>query len=391
MWKRTSVLPIGLDLGRRSVKLLQAEASQECVEVRCAARHELPADAWSDGLASPAIGRAISAALRQAPFRGRRVAAAIPRHFVYVKSLRLPQMPPDELDSAARFEARNAFAFDAENAVLHALPAGEVRQGNDTLQEVLVLGVKQQDIDALTQLLHRAGVEIDSLDAEPCSLYRGVERFVRRREDEQEVHVLADVGASGTQVVIGRGRDITFLKNIEIGARHLDDAVSKGLGISAEEAAALRAKQAGAESRDDVNQAVYDTVRPLLEQLARELSLCLRYQSVTFRGHRPTKLRLMGGAAEDAHLHQVLKAALPIPIDASSPLINVDCARAGEISGRPGSWAVALGLALRRTAGKFRPRDGRPRAAQAADSETVLIEPGGAGPAESARGEVTHA
>jgi hypothetical protein len=55
---------------------------------------------------------------------------------------------------------------------------------------------------------------------------------------------------------------------------------------------------------------VFDATRSTMEELGREIGLCLRYYSVTFRGQRPNKLRLLGGEAADPMLLGVLNAAL---------------------------------------------------------------------------------
>ena len=184
------------------------------------------------------------------------------------------------------------------------------------------------------------------------------------------VNVLVDIGARRSQVVIGRGREISFIKPIDIGGFHFHEAVSRKLGITMEEAESLRRRliETGepvdpAARRDPVRQAVFDATRSPMEELGREISLCLRYYSVTFRGHRPTKLRLIGGEACDPQLQSLLNAALVIPVEIGRPLFSVNTSRM-KPSDRRGSmceWALALGLSLRTTQEHFGARDGRPR------------------------------
>src|SRR5258706_7599011 len=146
------------------------------------------------------------------------------------------------------------------------------------------------------------------------------------------------------------------------------EAISRKLSISIEEAQALRRRLAEtadspAEKKDPVRQAVFDATRSVMEQLGRELSLCLRYQSVTFRGQRPTRLRLMGGEGADTHLQEILNSILTIPIEAPRPLYSIDSSKLKSLQRQTamGEWALVLGLALKQTTGRFRPRDGRPR------------------------------
>ncbi|HEX8521797.1 MAG TPA: pilus assembly protein PilM [Tepidisphaeraceae bacterium] len=375
---RSQVQPIGLDIGFDSVKMLQVEVVGEHLSVLAAARQQMTGDARSHPETRVAMAAdLIRQMIRQGGFSGRRVVVALPREFVHVKNLRLPLIPPHELQQAVRFEAKNIFPFDTTKAHIQILPAGEVRQGLDVRQELIVLAARCEDVDGFLEQIHRCGVVPESIDVEPCAVYRAYERFIRRREDEQEVHVIVDVGSRRSQVVIGKGRDITFLKAVEIGSDHLHEAISKKLGITIDEARALRrrlidqraiegSKPEGAEAaakRDPVQQAVFDATRSTMEDMGREISLCLRYYSVTFRGQRPNKVKLVGGESCDPLLVGVLNAALGIPLESGRPLFSLDTSRMkqNDRRGTMGEWAMALGLGLKTTKGYFAPRDGKAR------------------------------
>jgi type IV pilus assembly protein PilM len=150
---------------------------------------------------------------------------------------------------------------------------------------------------------------------------------------------------------------------------HLHEALSRKLGISLEEARALRRRlgETGDTSettkRDSVRQAVFDATRSTLEGLAREISLCLRYYSVTFRGHRPSKVRLLGGEACDPQLRSTLAAGLSVPVEAASPLHSVryERMRQSDSQGPLCEWAMAFGLSLKLTTTYFGARDGKRR------------------------------
>ena len=47
------------------------------------------------------------------------------------------------------------------------------------------------------------------------------------------------------------------------------------------------------------SRSVSEATRPVIDRLARELSLCIRYHSVTFRGQRLYRLVVGGGEACD--------------------------------------------------------------------------------------------
>jgi type IV pilus assembly protein PilM len=382
-FSRSQVQPIGLDIGHDSVKLLQLEVADGAVSVTAAAKQALPEEARQGReLQLPLAMDAIRQLLRNHPFAGRQVIAALPREMVQIKNLRLPLMPTAEVESAVQFEARNIFPFDTDQATVRHLVAGEVRQGNDTRLEVIALAARNDEIDTYVEQLHRCGCEVTSLDFEPSAIYRTVERYIRRREDENEINVLVDIGVRTTQVIIGRGREISFVKQIDVGSGHLHDDVSAKLGITIDEVRTLRrrmiegaAAEAAKSGGESVRQAIHDAIRARLEELAREISLCLRYYSVTFRGQRPTRLRLLGGEAGDAQLLSILSAALPIQVEAARPLYSVNTSRMKQLDrrGHLGEWAVAFGLGLKRTQGPFGARDGKSRSAAASINSSVEV------------------
>jgi len=125
-----------------------------------------------------------------------------------------------------------------------------------------------------------------------------------------------------------------------------------------------------------VRQAVLDATRGAMEELAKEVGLCLRYCSVTFRGQRPARVRLCGLEAADAGLQAAMQSVLALPAEVARPLYSVhhDAMPQSEQGGTMSCWTMALGLALRRCRGPFAPRDGRSRALATAAAEVVDID-----------------
>jgi type IV pilus assembly protein PilM len=396
--------PIGLDIGDDAVRLLQVETSGRSLSVVAAAKQPLDTGFSSATERFRVACHHALRMIRQGGFKGRSVVAALPFDIVQVKNLRLPQMPAAELDAAVRFEASNVLPFVAEEATIDYLAAGEVRQGSDVRQEVIVVGAARQDVDMLVEQMHAARLAVQGLDFGPVALYRTVERFIRRKEDEQDVQVLLEVGTKRTQVIVGRGREMCFYKAIDIGGDQFTECLVRKLGITAEEARGLRHRAAGLVNetsassdgsgsgahgepapRDSVAKAVADATRSAMEELAREVALCLRYCAVTFRGQRPGKVRLIGTEAADIHLRAVTQAVLGVPVEIGRPLFNAnaDSMSAVERRGPMSDWATALGLALRDARGPFAPRDGKPRPMWTGDAAVEVVDLPGSKPARS--------
>ena len=95
----------------------------------------------------------------------------------------------------------------------------------------------------------------------------------------------------------------------------------------------------------EVTRSIEESVRPVLDQLANELSACLRYHSVTFRGQQLSQIVLGGGEASQP-LADWLAARLDMACEPGSPLRSYENVTA---TGHTGQWDVAAGLALRET------------------------------------------
>jgi type IV pilus assembly protein PilM len=81
----------------------------------------------------------------------------------------------------------------------------------------------------------------------------------------------------------------------------------------------------------------------VVEKLAAEVSLCIRYHNVTFRGQTLKRLVLGGGEASPALL-DVFSSRLDMKCDLGDPWRTFEPV---AIAGRRCQWDVAVGLALR--------------------------------------------
>jgi Tfp pilus assembly PilM family ATPase len=162
-----------------------------------------------------------------------------------------------------------------------------------------------------------------------------------------------DLGAQYTTVIIGKGQEIAFVKQIPIAGNALNEQVASRLGISMEEAVAVRARLQGIEANQvdpETRRAVIDAMTGSIEMLAHEISLCFRYYAVTFRGRRPAEAAFAGGEAYETALIEALRRHLGVEIRIAEPLRGYDVSRAKFDRRRNPQmceWAIAVGVALK--------------------------------------------
>ena len=355
--------PIALDLGADSIKMLQLTQSGKGLAVRACAQWRFPESIRRDRRLQRQEGvRAVRQMLRSNRFRGRRVVTALCCEEMGIKNIRLPRMPKGELRQAIEWQARERFTFEVKPDRLAFLNAGHVRQGKETQNEVILLAAPEEAVEERLEMLDAMGLRPENIEAEPVALFRSVGRFLRRKADEDMASVLVDVGFRATRVVVGRGRRIVFIKNIDVGGRTLTEVVARQLNVSFEDAAELRRSAGGppgkdgdgekpqaAGDRSSLGWTIHDALRGEVESLVREISLCLRYCSVTFRGLRPEQVTVTGGEAYDPTLIKLLTDGLGVACAPARPLRGVDvsdCDFCVDRRGMLSEWALCAGLSF---------------------------------------------
>ena len=364
--------PIGLDIGYNSIKMIQLSVNAGQISVTAA--NKVHIDPNVNGDVQERRNFVVSATkqmLTDGNFRGRNVISCLPNDELKITSLRLAETEMhEEIEQSLKKEAAQRFGLDIEKNVINYVPAGSVRHGDETKNEFILFATDNEAINKHIEMLAEMGLKPSAIDTVPCALFRGFERSLKRQEDRERTVVFIDVGSRFTTVVFGRGCEISFVKQIPIGGEKFNRQIATKLGISTVEAQRLRdtlRKEKSESSRkefvsagQDLNgqssldvstrQVMVDALGAVAEELAREISLCFRYYTVTFRGKRVERAIIAGGGAYDNILLTVLKRQLTVEIEMAQPFRGIDMGNINFDSDRRGllcEWAVALGIGLK--------------------------------------------
>ena len=339
--------PIAVDLGSQSVKLLQLSADR--TRVLEAARWDLPARTNQDATAEQRMqdyAEAIRMARQGRNFRGREAVLCLGARELFVQNIRVPKAAGGDLDKIVKQEAAGRLPFSIAEAELRYFEAADVRQGEATKREVILLACHKPVLNATLGIFDTVGLCPVAVDVEPAAVLRCYCAQYRRDEDRQQRAMFVHVGASNTAVIIARGDEALFIKYIDVGGQHMDDAVASHLNMAPAEASALRRHNGDrrAEAQDpEVSRSVANAVRSVIDRLASEISMCIRYHSVTFRG-QPLARVILGGGESNGGLQEALAERLNMKCELGDPLRAL---QSTAQTGRRTQWDVATGLALR--------------------------------------------
>lgn len=382
--KNRNLQPIGLDIGHNSIKMIQLAINDGHVSIVAADKVRIDSGINGDELARRTfVISAIRQMLSGGKFSGKSVVSCLPNDRLKITSVRLAESEKEEIGQSLQKEAAQRFGLNPDEDVINFITAGSVKQGDDVKNELILLACDNEAIKEHISMLEEAGLRPAGIDALPCALFRSFERSLRRQEDKEHTAVFVDLGGRFTTVVFGRGGEISFVKQIPIGGEKFNREIASKLGVGIQEAATLRGKlrlertasvegssplvgqqslsggSKGVISGEDsdtvcldasTRQVIVDAIGAVAEELAREISLCFRYYTVTFRGKRVERAVFSGGEAYEKILLNVLRRELTVEVEVAQPLQGFDMTNVNFDSDRRGllcEWAVAVGCGLK--------------------------------------------
>lgn len=344
-FKQNGHRPIGLDIGARWVKLVQYSADgQQMID---AARAEIVRA--GDETTPDELRRAIDKARQGRSFVGQEVVVCLNDRQLFLQNIRIPKVPPEETLRLVHQEVAGRLPYKVEETELRFLEAADVRQFDAVMREIIVLAAYRPSLEHFLTGIEQAGLQPVAVDIEPLALLRsGVAQF-RRDADRGCRAMFTHVGFRRTLAVVAQGDEPLMIKVIEIGGKQLDEAVAAHLQMDLKSAASLRRHHGDRridQQDPEVARSVDAAIRPVVDRLVTELSLCARYHSVTFRG-QPLSCVVLGGGEASQGLCDAIHGQLELKCDLSDPFRALPTL---PNSGRRGQWDIAAGLALRELA-----------------------------------------
>ena len=384
---RQKVYPIGVDLGSCSLKMVQLTQNGNGLSLVAAARADVPREIQDiPSERQEWYIESFRELLSSKPFKGRRVISCLAARELLVQHLRVPKMDEKHLEKALPWEAQGKVPFNINTARLHHIVAGEVYDGAECKQEVILMAASATVVKQHLNLIERTKVQVDMINVEPVALVNCFLHLLKKDDTQQKGTMLIDLGHSCSKVVITHGADIAFCRTIGIGAEQMVRAICDKLSVEYAEAARLyldyflnvgRADQvskastpsaaaAGLEVGGAVESKEAATLteeeslevrvqRAILlsqQNLAEEIRSCVRYHDLVFGSQPVGRAIFVGGQAKNKSLCRQLARNLGLPAQLGDPLARIEpsslIGKHSDLAAdeRHCDWAVAFGLSL---------------------------------------------
>lgn len=277
----------------------------------------------------------------------RYVSLSLPEEQGFVRLIRLPQIPEEELGEAVALQLEEHIPLAAEEAVFdyQALPG----QPTDDHIDVLVVAYPKLVVETYRQVVIDAGLVPVTIEIESQAIARAI---IPHTEQHKTVLVV-DIGLTRTSFLIAKDGFVQFTSTVPIGGNNIHEAITKTLNVDNKQAEHLKI-EAGLTTTPE-NQQVSAVILPIIQTIKIEMQRRIDFwqsnalQPNNREAHHTDKVYLCGG---DANL-KGLAHHLTLQLNASVELANVwtnavtDPTYVPEIEFKDSlSYATSVGLAL---------------------------------------------
>jgi type IV pilus assembly protein PilM len=368
---------VGVDIGSRFIKLVQAEAGTGGPHWRIvkAAVGPTPADSVREGIIvePAAVSHALRELIKSASIDASGGCAAISGSSVIVRHVKLPKMGEAILRKGIRFEASKYISSSMDDSMIEFEIMGPV-PGEEDKMSVMLVAVPNDMVLSRISAITGAGLEPIAIDIEAFALQRALIDLPAGQTGSGMTIALLDIGATTTDVNIITDGHFALTRNIAIAGDNFTNALKAITGKT--EFAELEAIKHQVDMSSLINpdadptavrlaQSIQGSIDELLREVRRSINY---YQSQLIDatnsnlpaglsgsgGNTVSKIVISGGSARLLGLTDYMSARLGIQVEVVNALDHSDfdsSALAGSfIEENYSMLSTAIGLALKELA-----------------------------------------
>ena len=337
----------GLDVGSSSIKMVELDGKGNNLNLVSFGYENLPGDTIVDGqiMELNVVSDVIQNVCTTHNVSADKVVTGVSGHSVIIKNIVLPPMSREELEESIDWHAEEHIPYDLSEVSLDYQVTAETPDA----MHVLIAACKRERIDQMKQAIQLAGKQPVVIDVDTFALQNCYE--VNYQPTDSQVVTLLNIGASTMNVNIVKGTRSLFTRDITIGGSQFTDVLQRSLGVSYQQAEAL--KRGVATAADGIEE---KSIEPLMhnvtEMVANEIQKTFDFYRATAEEQVVVqKVLISGGGSKLNGLAQDLSRRLELPVEVMNPFRNInvdsnkfDPAYLNEIMP---DMAVAVGLAVR--------------------------------------------
>jgi type IV pilus assembly protein PilM len=243
--------------------------------------------------------------------KGSRMCAGLPGMSVFCRAFTMPPMPVAKLDAAIEFEVGHHIPFPSEELCWDYAILNEPDDDTEPdSHEILLVAVKQDQLDLYLNRYEQAGLALDVLQCDCLALHNAIiheepppaGNADPRPPGSLPATAVLDVGSELSQLIVSSPGNVWF-RNLGFAGQSITRALAQDLRITAGQAEQLKRDPAAAARMNQV----YRAVEPVFQGLLAEVRQSMETFSRTFPTQRVARLVALGGTMEFHGLFRFLR------------------------------------------------------------------------------------
>lgn len=312
---------VGLDIGTSAVRAATVSQGRGGSTLTSFSQAPLPLGAVVDGEVrdAEAVSAVIAQLWKRSKIRSKRVVVGVSNQRVVVRQVDLPFLEEKEFRSSLKFQVADQIPMPVEDAELDFEIVEDFHtEDGEHLMRVLLVAAATDMVDSFLSAVSQAGLEPAGVDLTPFAVARAVSGTVRGDEGSPGAEAIVDVGAGVTNIVVHAGGEPRFVRILLVGGEDVTRSLASELGVSPEEAEALKLDLSGSGSgkADEV-------MRGRVQSLVNEIQGSLDYYSSLEDALHVHSVLITGGGSLTPGFMQQMQSVSRVEIRRGQPLASL--------------------------------------------------------------------
>lgn len=341
---------VGIDIGSSSIKLAEVSFSAKGAILENFAVIPSPQQAITNGEITDTllVAESIKTAFKENGFKNKKACVGLSGTAVIIKKISIPKVEPKKLREQIRYEASQYLPFDVSQVTIehHVLSFTSSPENMD----ILVIAAQNEFILNYLSSVNQAGLKCSVLDVNSLALSNIFEMNYGKTAEPVAVF---NFGSNITNFLVLLQGEVIFSRDIPVGGFHFTNEISKNMGVTFEEAEALKISQS---TQQEVPEETRTFMNMALDYVTEEIRNSIDFYTATSQGHIISKAYFTGGASLTAGLIDHLADVLKLPFEVLNPYNTM---KAGGKKITPNYLqqispfvSIACGLAIRQVGDK---------------------------------------
>ena len=316
---------IALDIGASTVKIGEFQAAKaHGLRLTNFNYADLGIDPEHEENRKALVVSTIRNALREKNIKTTPVVFSVSGQSVFTRFVKLPPVDESKVVQIIQYEAQQNVPFPIDEVIWDYQLLGKSPQGE---LEVVLLAIKSDIIEELTDGVESAGLRAQMVDVAPMALFNAV-RY--NYGDLEGCTVVVDIGARTTNLLFIEHNRV-FSRSIPIAGNAITQSIAAEFSVPFLEAEQLKKTHgfvalggAYEEPESQTQARVSKIIRNVMTRLHAEVARSINFYRSQQAGGAPTRLLLSGGSSIIPYTDRFFKEKVQIPIEYFNPFRNVE-------------------------------------------------------------------